>query len=229
MTISNQNAKRFLGAFAAARVSNGMRLGIGSGSTVAAFIDALGERIREFGLEVVCVAASVESERHARAQGLKVESLDTIPEVDLAVDGADAVSPDRVLIKGGGAALVRERLVIASAGSTLILVGDDKPTGPFYHVTVPIAVVPFGWAYVRDCVRRLTDHVELRRQESLPVVTDDGLYLLDAHFDEVRDPIGLHQALKLTEGVVDTGIFAGYQPEVWISDGVAVWPLRRAG
>lgn len=228
MTGSGKEAKRFLGAFAAARVSTGMRLGIGSGSTVSAFIDALGERIRGFGLEVSCVAASLESEQQAQSQGLRVESLDAMPHLDLAVDGADAVGSEQVLIKGGGAALVRERLVMASAGSALILVDDKKPIGPFRHVTVPIAVVPFGWAYVRDRVQAWAPEVELRQHQSRPVVTDDGLYLLDAHFDELADPVGFHQSLRLVEGVVDTGIFAGYRLEVWVSDGVAVWPLRRA-
>ena len=109
MTGSNRQAKQFLGAFAAARVSAGMRIGIGSGTTVEAFIDALGRRTREYGFAVTCVAASDESAHQAESEGFTVVPLADMSELDLAVDGADAVNPDNVLIKGGGAALVRER------------------------------------------------------------------------------------------------------------------------
>lgn len=211
---------------AAQRISSGTRLGIGSGTTARAFIEALGRRVAEEGLDVTCTAASSVSERLAAHYGMTVIPLTEARDLDLAVDGADAIGTEGVLIKGGGAALVRERLVIASARHRLILVDDSKPIGPLHNVSVPIAVIPFGWTYVMAQVLTFAAQVTLRTLEAKPIVTDDGLYVLDAQFANLSDPLAMHQSLKLIEGVADTGIFAGYNPEIWVGNAQTEWPLQ---
>lgn len=220
--ISSEHAKRRLGEWAAAQVRSDTRLGIGSGTTVQAFIAALQRRK----IAVVCTAASSASESRARQAGLIVQALPALSELDLAVDGADAVGPNGVLIKGGGAALVRERLVIAAAQRTLILIDAGKPVGALRNVIVPVAVIPFGWTVVQRRLHELADAVDLRRVEGSPVVTDDGLYVLDAYFSLLAYPEQVHRAFKVIEGVVDTGIFVGYRTEIWASDGDQVWPIE---
>jgi ribose 5-phosphate isomerase A len=156
---------------------------------------------------------------------MTVIPLTAASELDLAVDGADAVGTEGVLIKGGGAALVRERLIIASARQRLILVDATKSIGPLQNVTVPIAVVPFGWTYVLAQLQEVAAQVTLRVVDAKPVITDDGLYVLDAQFAKLMDPLRMHQSVKQIAGVVDTGIFAGYNPEIWVGDGAAEWAL----
>ncbi len=221
-------AKQLLGREAAAALPEDSVLGIGSGSTVAAFIDALGERIREKPFSCLAVAASESSARLAEGAGLRVVPLETVATIDFAVDGADAVDVHGTLIKGGGAALVRERLIIAVAQQSLILVDDSKPMTTFENVTIPLAVIPFGWSNTRSRLQREAAAVTLRLAGESPKLTDDGLYILDAQFDVIEDAGALHRRLKLIDGVVDTGLFVGYRPVVWVSDGQRVWTMEEA-
>lgn len=216
-------AKASLGEWAASRIRGDLRLGIGSGSTVDAFIGALGRREEAVKRSLCCAAASLESERQAREAGLIIKPLEDFSELDLVVDGADAVGPEGTLIKGGGAALVRERLLIAAAKRVQILLDATKPVGPLSNLVVPLAVVPFGWRLVKAAVAPQVDWVKLRTRAGKPQVTDDGLYVLDVHYGALDDPQSWHQNLKQLPGVVDTGIFFGYAPEIWMSDGESVW------
>jgi len=220
------DAKRLLAQRAAEEVDPEKILGIGSGSTVMAFIDALGKRVGDRAKTITCVVASRASEERARSMGLTVIPLESVSMIDFSVDGADAVNPDHVLIKGGGAALVRERLIIASAESTLILVDGSKPCTIFENVCVPVVVIPFGWSFTRDRLREFSYRVTLRCLGQEPFVTDDGLYILDAQFEKISDPKSLHRTLKMLDGVVDTGLFVGYHSTVWVSDGdsISLWP-----
>lgn len=216
--MNTDEAKRRLGEWACDRVQPGTRLGIGSGTTVQAFITALGKRR----IPVQCACASLASERLARAHGLSVKALAELPELDLAVDGADAVGEDGTLIKGGGAALVRERLLIDAALHTVILIDNQKPRGSFRDVVVPVAVIPYGWRRACERISRRAP-ATLRMRGAEPVVTDDGLYIVDAVFRQIDDAARVYADLKNLAGVVDVGLFLGYQPEVWVGDEQAVW------
>lgn len=223
MTGDVSKAKAMLGRDAARLVQPASVLGIGSGSTVMAFIDALGQRMRDQPFPLTLVAASQASTYRAQAAGLTVVPLESVSNMDLAIDGADAVDKNATLIKGGGAALVRERIIIASARRSLILVDASKTTQLFHQAIVPLAVIPFGWSQTRARVLHHAPVVSLRTREGHPVTTDDGLYILDATFDIIEDPLALHQRLKMIEGVVDTGLFVGYHPIVSVSDGSRIW------
>lgn len=215
-------AKRLLGEAAAASVTNHTRLGLGSGSTVAACIQALGHRVRHDGLELHCIVASEASRRMAEAQGIRVESVEVSGSLDYAIDGADYVDSVGTLIKGGGGALVRERMLLESAIRTLILIDDSKPVASLDRCVIPVAVVPFGWRTIKDKLLGQGAEAELRRHGDQPFMTDDGLFILDTRWNRVSHPLDLHRQLKLITGVVETGIFVGYHNHVWISDGTGV-------
>ncbi len=226
MAQNPEAAKRVLGVYGAGQVEPGMVLGIGSGTTVDAFIDALGERLRNAPFALVCVAASKASVARARAAGLPIQAPESIGVLDLAVDGADRVNPERVMIKGGGAALVRERLVMSQARRALILVDSTKLAPRLQQVTVPLAILPFAWPATLARIQEVTPEAYLRQVDGHPVMTDDGLYLVDAHVDDLPNPEDWHATVKMLPGVVDTGIFAGFPADVVVSDGEAVWPLE---
>lgn len=218
--------KKALGEWAASQIPPGVRLGIGSGSTVSAFIEALGSRHKREPVEVTVAAASQASGMKARQQGLTVVPLESLPFLDLAVDGADTVDERGVLIKGGGAALVRERLIIAASPRTLILVDEGKLVNAFHQVSVPLAIIPYGWRHTLDRLSRLTDGASLRASPAGPVVTDDGLYVVDVKVDAIPNPEEWHRRFKAVEGVVDTGLFVGYATEVWVRDRGRAEPYR---
>lgn len=214
-------AKKVLAKHAAAHVKPGMTLGVGSGSTVSAYIDSLAP----WAGKVQCVAASLQSEEHLRSLGLEVADIDTVERVEFSVDGADAVNERHDMIKGGGASLVRERLVLSRAERALILVDASKPCPSFVSVTVPVAILPFSWRATFIRLQRYSENLRLRKKGNAPLVTDDGLYIADLPFERIDDPGQLHQQLKMLEGVVDTGIMVGYDTTVWVSDGSSVWSM----
>lgn len=224
--MDQQRAKTLLGEAAAKSVENHMRLGLGSGSTVAACITALARRVRDDNLVLHLVVASKVSGRLAEAHGLLVVSDELRGSLDYAIDGADFVDPTGILIKGGGGALVRERMILDSADRTLILVDASKPVGHLEGCKIPVAVVPFGWQIVLEKLKRLGASVRLRYNRSEPFLTDDGLWILDTVWNSIPSPEALHHQLKSLPGVVDTGIFVGYQQEVWMSEGHTVSPWR---
>ncbi len=186
--------KRAVGRAAAALAEDGMTVGLGTGTTVAELIPALGERR----LAITCVATSPASEELARACGLDVRAFTDVDRVDLAIDGADQVDQDGWLVKGGGGAQTRERIVAAAADRFVVIVSSDKVVERL-HPPVPLELLVFG---VAATLRALQDAV-LRAAPPTP----DGGLLADYHGD-VSDPPALSAALDATPGVVSHGLFA---------------------
>lgn len=198
-----EDEKRAAAQAAAQVVKEGMRLGLGTGTTVAHFLPALARRE----LDVVCVATSPATEQAARAQGLHVQPFDVLDRLDLAVDGADQVDPSLWLVKGRGGAHTREKVVAAAADRFVIIVSSDKlveSLGP----PVPIEVMPFG---IAATLRRLSALGDLSRREG--EVTPDGNVLVD-YVGPVEDPAALDEALNATPGVAGHGLF----PASMVSD-----------
>ncbi len=189
--------KREAARAAAAEVQDGMRLGLGTGSTVAYLLQALGERASELA-QLRCAATSPATERAARALGLRVESLDDLGELDLAIDGADQVDPQGWLIKGGGAAHTREKIVAAAARRFVVIVSEEKLVARL-QAPVPLELVPFA---VRTTLRSLVQ-AELRE---VPPSPDGGL--IADYLDEIGDPRELASRLSAHPGVVEHGLFA---------------------
>jgi len=195
-------------------VRPGMKLGLGSGSTARHFVDLVGEGVRR-GLDVVCVPTSEATFRQAEALGLPLATLDDIPELDLTVDGADEIDPSLRLIKGGGGALLREKIVAASSRRMLAIADSTKRVARLGAFPLSIEVVPFGLASTRRRVERasaalgLTGTFALRRRDGGHFVTDGGHYILDCAFGAISDPEALARALAFTPGVVEHGLFIG--------------------
>ncbi len=213
--------KRAAAERAVAMVEAGMRLGLGSGSTAELFVCALGERAGRGGLDLVCVATSEGTERLARAQGLALGPLEG--PLDLTVDGADEVDPQRNLIKGGGGALLREKMVAAASARLVIVADASKQVDRLGAFPLPVEVVRFGWRATLAAVETVLARadvggreVRLREGPQGPVVTDEGHHLLDLHLGHIADPGALAAALDAVPGVVEHGLFLGMADAVVI-------------
>jgi ribose 5-phosphate isomerase A len=213
-------------------VQPGMRLGLGTGSTALHFIDLLGERVRA-GLNVTGVPTSEATRLAAEAAGIALTTLNENP-LDLTVDGADEIAPDLTLIKGGGGALLREKIV-ASASSRMVVIADrSKLVDVLGRFPLPIEVVPFGLAATQRAVEAVVaanrDHasVVLRRQASgEPFVTDGGYFLLDASLHRIAEPAALAARLAAIPGVVENGLFIGLADIAVIGDHSGVELIQR--
>ena len=191
--MSNDREKQLAAQAAAVLVKDGMRVGLGTGSTVAFLLPALASRR----LSIRCVATSDETLRVAGELGLQVEQADTLDELDIAIDGADQVTPDGWLIKGGGGAHTREKVVAASAARFIVIVDSTKPV-PALHPPVPLELLTFG---LPATLRRL-GRVTLRDVPPSP----DGGVIADYHGD-ISDPAELAARLAGTPGVIGHGLF----------------------
>jgi ribose 5-phosphate isomerase A len=193
-------------------------IGLGSGRASRAFVQALAGRVRA-GMHVRGVATSPRTAELAASLGVPLTTLDTVDRLDAAVDGADEVDPQLNLIKGLGGALVREKIVAASARRLIILVGEEKLVPVLGgRGTLPVEVVPFGLAL---CTRRLAElglPSAMRMAEGRPFTTDNGNRILDCQVGPIADPSGLEQKIRAIPGVVGTGLFLGMADLVLVGD-----------
>ena len=226
----NAEAKRAAGRAAAALVEDGMRLGLGTGSTTAFAIEAVGRRIEDDGLEVVGVPTSFAAEQLARAHGVPTVGLDELgleglptsqPPLDLALDGADEVDPAGTLIKGRGAAHVREKVVAALAGRFVVLADASKMVDRLGRAApVPVEVLPFAAPAVVRALRGLGAEPDLRlgQRKDGPVVTDQGLWIVDAQFAGIEDAAALAAEIDGIPGVLGHGLFVSMATDVLIGE-----------
>jgi ribose 5-phosphate isomerase A len=198
-----ETEKRVAAEAAAALVEDGMTVGLGTGSTVAFLLPALAER----GLELRCVATSVETEELGRELGLAVEPFDALLKLDVAIDGADQIGPDGWLVKGGGGAHTREKIVAATAQRFVVIADSSKPTDTLAP-PVPLELFKFGFSAT---LARLGEIGDVRRRDAL--ASPDGGVIAD-YLGEVGDPAELAARLSAEPGVVDHGLF----PASMVSD-----------
>jgi ribose 5-phosphate isomerase A len=217
-------AKRRAGESAAAAVTDGQVVGLGSGSTAAHAIRAIARRV-DGGLDVVGVPTSFQSRDLAIEHGVPLRDLDEVEGIDVAIDGADQVTETGDCIKGGGGAHAREKVVDAAADRLLLVVDPSKETDVLED-PVPVEVLPDARTTVADRVREAGGDPTLRAAErkSGPVVTDNGNLLLDCDFGRIDDAVGLARTLSVAPGVVEHGLFVGLADEVHVgrADGVDV-------
>jgi ribose 5-phosphate isomerase A len=219
--------KKEVGEKAVEYVKDGMIVGLGTGSTVYYFISKLGELVQQ-GLSIKGVPTSKQTEKLALELGIPLISFNEIEQIDVAVDGADEVDPDLNLIKGGGGALLREK-IIAKAAKTFIVVADShKNVETLGTFPLPIEVVPFGYEMTMKYIRELGGNPTLRQKEGTPFLTDNGNYIIDSSFQEINQPDVLEKNLNLLPGVVDNGLFIGMADAViTIVDNKLVTKARR--
>jgi ribose 5-phosphate isomerase A len=204
------NDKELVAQYAAKQVKDGMRVGLGTGSTANYFIQELARRITEEGLQVTTVASSVVSTIKAQELGLPVVALEHINRLDLYVDGADEVAPDLTLLKGRGFDLVREKLLARASDKFLVLVDQSKLVERIgERFPIPVEVMPFAWQLVKRRLETLGGRGELRQTANKDglVVTSHGSLVLDMVFAETIDSQALDALLNATPGVIEHGIF----------------------
>lgn len=208
-----------LGKAAAGLVEAGQTIGLGTGSTADAMIDALGERVAA-GLIVSAVVTSSQTEARAKRNGIPVVSLDDVSEIAIYLDGADEIDPALTLIKGRGGALLYEKLVSERSARFVVIAASEKiVTTLGLRLPLPIEVIPYGWPHTLERVAALGLQPQLRRNDAgEPVVTDAGNYLLDCARREIADPAALGAAIKGLTGVVEHGLFIGLATEGLIVD-----------
>jgi len=207
--------KRAAAARAVEFVRPGMRLGLGTGSTAKHFVDLLGERIRG-GLDVVAVPTSEATRAQAERLGIALTTLDDTPELDLTIDGADEIAPDLTLIKGGGGALLREKIVAAASARMLVIADQSKWVQNLGRFPLPIEIAPFGASATRRAVEVATaaagcpGAAPIRKAANgHAFVTDGGHWLLDAQLQRIPDPQALAARLAAVPGVMEHGLFIG--------------------
>lgn len=211
MTSGNLDSfKRSAALKAVEFVRDGMIVGLGTGSTAKHLLIALGERVRA-GMKLRGVPTSQETAMLARESGIPLIDTENRWEIDVAIDGADQVDPDFNLVKGGGGALLKEKIVAARAKQFIVMVDYTKQVpmlgGSF---PLPIEIIPFGWGSTAREVEVLTkSRVILRECDGVPFKTEAGHLIVDVHIDRIDRPGELETALNLIPGVVETGLFVG--------------------
>lgn len=215
MALSADEMKRQAAQAAVTLIEPGMRLGLGTGSTAWHFVDLLGAKVKA-GLDVVCVPTSEATRQQAESLGIRLTTLDETPELDLTVDGADELDDELQLIKGGGGALLREKIVAMASERMVVIADASKRVAGLGAFPLPIEIVRFGWRSTEDWVlsclteAECTGAVTLRSTRAgQPFVTDGGNYILDCALGRIDDPEMLHDILKSVPGVVETGLFVG--------------------
>ena len=227
-----EDMKRLAAQKAVELVVPEMRLGLGTGSTARHFVDLLGERVKA-GLDVVCVPTSEATRLHAESLGIRLTTLDETSELDLTVDGADELDDDLQLIKGGGGALLREKIVAMASERMVVIADGSKRVARLGAFPLPIEIVRFGWRSTEDWVLSCLDEAECTGAVSLrstaggaPFVTDGGNYILDCALGEIDDAEMLHDLLKSVPGVVETGLFIGIADIAFVATASGVVTLR---
>jgi len=222
--------KRRAAAYAVELIEDGMVVGLGTGSTAVWAVRYLGglltRRVRK---QVIGIPTSRETESEARRLRIPLAPLADHPEVDMTIDGADEVDPDLNLIKGGGGALLREKLV-AQASRRLVIVVDESKLSPQLGTRwpVPVEVVSFGWRHQARFLETLGADVALRTVDGAPFVTDNGNRILDCRFGRIDDPAALSARIKSRTGVVDHGLFVALATDLVIAGSRGIRHQRRA-
>jgi ribose 5-phosphate isomerase A len=232
MTIDDM--KREAARAALDHVESGMKLGIGTGSTAKHFVDLLGERVRG-GLSIVGVPTSERTRLQAETLGIPLTTLEDTPELDLCVDGADEIGPCLALIKGGGGALLREKIVAYASRSMIVIADETKVVDRLGAFPLPVEVVTFGLAATRRAIvqvaaaSRASGDVVLRRTDEGHVfVTDEGHHILDCRFQRLSDPSALAAGLVSVPGVVDHGLFLGFAKLAYVAGAEGVRRLSSS-
>ena len=213
--MSADDDKRLAALRALDYVQPGMKLGLGTGSTAAHFVRGLAARVAQ-GLDVVCVPTSDATEALARELAIPLTTLDATPYLDMTVDGADELDEELRLIKGGGGALLREKIVAMTSDRMIVIADASKKVATLGAFPLPIEVVRFGYVATQNMVALLAGDIGLggnivlrKTADGTPFVTDCGNYILDCHFGRIADPDTLDEALKMIPGVVEHGLFLG--------------------
>ena len=202
------NAKQAAAYKAVEAVQPGMTVGLGTGTTAYFAIEKLGEMIRG-GLQVQAVGSSVATEELAKKAGIQIVDFAALSSIDLYIDGADEVDARFNLIKGGGGALVREKIVAFNSKTFVVIVDSSKRVQTLGKFPLPVEVVPFAVNLTMQHLEKLGGQAVLRRREDKTFISDNGNVIVDVHFNIISDPVALNAAINTIPGVVESGLFNG--------------------
>jgi ribose 5-phosphate isomerase A len=235
--MSREREKQLAADAAVAEVRDGMVVGLGTGSTAAYALKALGRRIGQ-GLRIRAVPSSVWAENLARELGIPLLTFADVDGLDVTLDGADEFDGGLALIKGGGGALFREKIVAAASARLWIMADSSKRVATLGRVPLPVEVNPFGWQVAARRIGELGARVGLRLAGAPavgpaaairpPFVSDNGGYLLDCAFGAIPHPALLEAKLRRIVGVMETGLFVGMADTIFVAEGERVEALRAA-
>lgn len=203
------DAKRRAAERAVEFVSDNQIIGLGTGSTTRFAIEAIGRLVKE-GLTVTGVATSLASAQMARDLGIPLADLNDVARIDVCIDGADEIDPRFDMIKGGGGALTREKLVALASSRRIIIVDEPKLVSQLGSThSLPVEVLPFAWSMSARLISEIGGKPQLRQKDQSSFVTDNGNYILDCEFGPIADAVSLEKEIKLMPAVVECGLFIG--------------------
>ena len=199
-------------------VKDGMIVGLGTGSTAEFAVKKIGELVRN-GLSIRGIPTSDATKILAESEGIPLIDFSETMSIDLTIDGADEIDANLNMIKGGGAALLREKIVASASREEIIIVSVSKLVQQLGAFPLPVEVIPFGWQVVFNQLESLQGNPELRLKQGQPSVTDQGNFIVDCHFRKIENPEQLEQHLNMIPGVVENGLFINLCTRMIMADG----------
>ena len=199
-------------------VKDGMIVGLGTGSTTEFAVKKLGERVRD-GLAIRGIPTSDVTKVQAEEEGIPLIDFSETMYIDLTIDGADEIDVNLNMIKGGGAALLREKIVASASKEEIIIVSHEKFVKQLGSFPLPVEVIPFGWQVIFNQLETLGGSPDLRLKQGQPLLTDQGNYIIDCRFRQILDAAQLEQRLNMIPGVVENGLFIGLCTRMIMAEG----------
>jgi ribose 5-phosphate isomerase A len=224
--LSVDESKRQAAERSMAYVKDGMHIGLGTGSTAKHVLELLGQRVRD-GLRIVGVPSSEEAAGLARQAGIPLATFTEVDVLDLAIDGADEVGPQLALIKGGGGALLHEKIVASAAKEFIVVAGEGKVVPMLGRFPLPVEVIRFAAPLVERKLAAMGGNPVLRMKHDVPYLTDEGNWIYDCRFGSIPDPERTAAELRGIIGVVEHGLFLNMATRAIVVDGQGVSILER--
>ena len=223
-----ESAKRAAAEWAASQIEDGMNVGLGTGSTSTMFIKALGAHVKETGIKIRCVASSEASAKLGKELGLEVLTLAELPELDLYIDGADEVDPQLNLIKGGGGAMLREKIVASSSKRFIVVVDHTKIVPVLGKFPLPLEVIKMALPLVLSHLNDLgLNPKQRKRPDGSDYLTDENNFVVDCYCNHITDPAKTAADVRNLVGVVEHGLFLGMTNLVLVAGDNGVTELTR--
>lgn len=226
--MDREELKKLAGEEALKHIEEGMIVGLGTGSTIEYTLRKLGHMVRD-GFKIKGIPTSIHTKRIAKEENIPLTNLDENPIIDVTIDGADEVDSNLSLIKGGGGALVREKIIAFNSKRVIIVIDDSKIVKALgIDFPLPVEVVKFGWTSTKKTLEEFGCEVELREiMKGEPYITDNGNYILDCDFLRIEKPEQLEIDINLIPGVVDNGLFINLVDEVIVGGKQGVLTLNK--